>query len=308
MRNYYFCDSGFVERSDWHNCEWMDIRKPDENDIHFLVRKIGVPEMFLDYLSDPEERPRIEREDEWIMTILLIPVIAKKNEGMPYKTVPLGIIGKSDGKIITVCYYDNVIIPEFVKETRRKGLNIKVNADFTLRMMYEVSSWYLHFLKTLSNDVIGVEKDLNRSIKNDDLIRLMQLQKSLVYFNTSVKGNMMLTEKIQKIYENRIDLELLDDVDIELRQADSTVAIYSNILEGTMDAYASIISNNVNGVMKRMTGLTIILMVPTFIASLYGMNVDILIGGNRFAFWIILVIAAVLTTLAYIWLRKINWI
>lgn len=174
--------------------------------------------------------------------------------------------------------------------------------------MYEVSSWYLHYLKNLSNSVIGVEKDLKKSIKNDDLIRLMQLQKSLVYFNTSVKGNMMLTERIQKIYENSIDLELLDDVDIELRQADSTVAIYSDILEGTMDAYASIISNNVNGVMKRMTGLTIILMVPTFIASLYGMNVDILIGGNRFAFWIILLIAAILTTLAYIWLRKIDWL
>ena len=119
---------------------------------------------------------------------------------------------------------------------------------------------------------------------------------------------MMVLDRIQKIFGNRLDADLVEDVDIEFRQADSTVAIYSDILEGTLNSYASIISNNVNSVMKRMSGLSIMLMVPTFVASLYGMNVDILLGGVRYAFWIIIAIAAILTAVAFIILRRLRWV
>lgn len=310
MRKYYSNENGFVERSEWKQSFWMEVERPDEDDRHFLVRKLKVPEMFLEYLGDPEERPRVEHEGEWLMTILLIPVENPKGSGMPYHTVPFGIITKNDGDscIITLCYHASPVTEEFVRRTQRKGLNINRCSDFILHFFYQVASCYLHYLKNLTSDVIGAEKDLKSSIKNDDLIWLMHIQKSLVFFNTSIKGNIMVLERIQKIYVDSLDKELLEDVDIEFRQADSTVGIYSDILEGTLDAYASIISNNVNGIMKRMTGLSIILMVPTFVASLYGMNVDILISGSRFAFWYIILIAIVMTSVAFVWLRRIKWI
>lgn len=308
MREYYSCENGYTERSEWKHGYWMNVEKPSEEDMHFLTKKLHVPAMFLEYLGDPEERPRVERDGEWLMAIILIPVEAPKSAGMPFQTVPFGIISKDDGMLITVCFHSNNIVPDFIKQSRRKGLNIANPSDFTLQIFYETAFWYLHFLKTLTLDVIGAEKDLKKSIRNDDLIWLMQLQKSLVFFNTSIKGNVMLLDRLQKLYGNEIDREFLEDVDIELKQADSTVGIYSDILEGTLDAYASIISNNVNGVMKRMTGLSIILMVPTFVASLYGMNVDILIGEHKYAFWFIILIAAILTTVAFLWLRRLKWV
>lgn len=295
MRNYYKQDNGFVETGQWKHGLWMNVVNPDDDDRHFLTEKLNVPEMFLEYLGDPEELPRVEREGVWTMTIVLVPIECSPDEGMPFRTAPFGIISKDGRMLLTVSYYKNAIVRSFVARTMKKGLNITKSADLTLQILYETALWYLHYLKTLTNDVVGAEKDLKKSIRNDDLIWLMHLQKSLVFFNTAIKGNVMLLERVKKIFESEIDEELLEDVDIELRQADSTVCIYSDILENTLDAYASIISNNVNGVMKRMTGLSIILMVPTLIASLYGMNVDILIGGYRYAFWFIIIISMVLT-------------
>ena len=159
----------------------------------------------------------------------------------------------------------------------------------------------------MSEYVIGTEKSLEKSIENEDLKQLMRLQKSLVLFNTSIKGDVMVLERIQKIYGNELNEDLAEDVDIEMKQADTTAAISNDIIKATMDSYASIISNNVNNIMKRMSALSIILIVPTFVASLYGMNVDILIS-SPYAFWIILGIAAVLTILAFLALRKLRWL
>ena len=180
-------------------------------------------------------------------------------------------------------------------------------ADFTLRILYSAAFWYLDYLRTLADLVVGTEKVLTGDVENDNLIHLLAVQKSLVYFNTAVKGDRMLLERIPKIYGKDVDMDLYEDVEIELNQADTTVGIYSDILESTMGTYSSIISNNMSAVMKRMTGLTIILMVPTFVASLYGMNVDILLTGP-YAFWIIIGIAIVLTFLAFMLLRKLKWV
>ena len=162
-------------------------------------------------------------------------------------------------------------------------------------------------MKDMYNFVVGSEKSLSNSVANDNLKQLMNLQKSLVFFNTSLKGDVLVLERIQKIYEHEIDEDFAEDVDIEMRQADTTVGIYNDILKATMDSYASIISNNLNNVMKRMSGISIILIVPTFVASLYGMNVDILLT-SRYSFWIVLGIAAVLTTIAFVCLRRLKWI
>ena len=307
MQRYYYSDKGFVESADWSKGDWIDVECPDESDRRFLIDKLGVPEMFLEYLGDIDERPRIEREGEWQMAIVRIPV-ESDDKGAPFTTVPLGIISNPRGVLLTLCYHPNAMIPDFVDHTRRKQIKIEHLANFVLRIIYSTAFWYLKYLKMLTNDVTGAEKHLERSIRNDDLIWLMHLQRSLVFFSTGIKGNITLLDRLQRIYGNQIDPELMEDVEIELKQADTTVDIYTDILEGTMDSFASIISNNVNGIMKRMTGLSIILMVPTFIASLYGMNVDILIGGSRYAFWIILLLAFILTALAFLLLRHMKWV
>lgn len=308
MRKYYGrSDSGFREVETPEEAYWVDISAPKKRDVEYLTEKEGVPRMFLEYLEDGDERPRLERDGDWKMVIVRIPV-RNNDDTMPYRTMPLGIISRSEKRVITVCYHTDTILRDFSEHTRVKNIRVVDEADFTLRIFYSTAYWYLTYLRTLTDDVVGAEKALEKSVQNDDLMWLMRMQKSLVFFNTSIKGNMMVLERIQKLYGERLDVDLIEDVDIEFKQADSTVGIYSDILESTMDAYASIISNNMNGVMKRMTGLSIILMVPTFVASLYGMNVDILMGNNKFAFWIILLIAAVLTVGAFLALRKLKWV
>jgi magnesium transporter len=173
----------------------------------------------------------------------------------------------------------------------------------TLEEVYELSD------ALLEENLTEIKKELGRSIRNEDLLRLMKLQKTLVYFNTSIRGNEVMVGKLQSIfqekdYQNR---DLVEDVVIELKQAYNTVNIYSDILTGTMDAFASIISNNVNTIMKRMTSISIILMVPTLIASFYGMNVDVHVDALPHAFSFIILASITLSALAFVIFRKIKW-
>jgi hypothetical protein len=157
--------------------------------------------------------------------------------------------------------------------------------------------------------VAHAEKALEKSIRNEDLLRLMKLEKSMVYFNTSIRGNEVMLTKLQSIFQEPVymDNELVEDVETELKQAHLTVNIYSDILTGTMDAFASIISNNVNTIMKRMTSISIILMVPTLIASFYGMNVPIYGENMPHGFAIIVMISITLSALSFFIFRKIKW-
>lgn len=306
MRNFYYNEKGFRECDSSLKAEWINIIAPDADDVRYLIKEEDVPAILLEYLEDMDERPRVERNGEWLMTIVRIPV--QNNNGiMPYVTVPLGIMSKTPDKIITVCYHENDLTRIFAMHTCQKNVQIDNVSDFTLRLFYTTANRYLDFLKDMYNFVVGSEKSLRNSVANDNLKQLMNLQKSLVFFNTSLKGDVLVLERIQKIYEHEIDEDFAEDVDIEMRQADTTVGIYNDILKATMDSYASIISNNLNNVMKRMSGISIILIVPTFVASLYGMNVDILLT-SRYSFWIVLGIAAVLTTIAFVCLRRLKWI
>ena len=192
---------------------------------------------------------------------------------------------------------------------RRKGIAVNNKLTLILRIIYSSAVWFLKYLKQINNDVTTAEKELEKSIRNEDLLQLMKLQKTLVYFNTSIRGNEVMIGRLKNIFQDTdyLDLELLEDVVIELKQAYNTVNIYSDILTGTMDAFASIISNNVNAIMKRMTSLSITLMIPTLIASFYGMNVDIHLDGFPHAFVFIILLSAILSAVTFIWFRKIKW-
>lgn len=307
MRKYLFCKSGFVEKTLWQpNC-WIYVECPDKTDFHYLENELKVPKSFLNDIADTDERPRTETEGNWLLTIIRIP-IQVNNSKIPYNTVPIGVITNNE-LVISICYHHTEMLPDFIEHTQRKNIDIHNKYELILRLIYSSAVWFLKYLKQINNEVNNAEKELEQSIRNEDLLRMMNLQKSLVYFNTSIRGNEVLIGKLQNIFSEKDyqNEELTEDVLIELKQAHNLVNIYSDILTGTMDAFASIISNNVNIIMKRMTSLSIVLMVPTLIASFYGMNVDIHIEELPHAFSLIVGFSVILSAMAFVIFRKIKW-
>lgn len=306
MRKYLYCEAGYVEKSHWSpNC-WVNVECPNQDDFRFLTQELKVPESFLDDISDIEERPRNEVEGNWLLTIIRIPL--QQEGSTTYTTVPLGII-TNNTIIISVCYHRTDMLSDFIAHTQRKEIYVRNKYELSLRLLYSSAVWFLKYLKQVNSSVSAAEKQLEKSIRNEDLLHLMKLQKTLVYFNTSIRGNEVMVGKLQNIFQEKDyrNPELVEDVLIELKQAYTTVNIYSDILTGTMDAFASVISNNVNTIMKRMTSISIILMVPTLIASFYGMNVNVHLDDVPHAFSIIISISIFLSALAFIIFRKIKW-
>lgn len=304
MIKYYACEDGFIEKLEPAPNLWIRVESPDETDSRMLTEELGVPESFLENLADEDERPRFEREKGWLLTIMRVPVKSVISDAV-YDTVPFGVITK-DEIIITLCNRPTDIITDFIDHTRKRHIQIFSKPDFILRLLYSATYWFLKFLKEINQTVDASVVDLERSVRNEDLINIMQLQKALVFFNTSLQGNSMLLDRLDKLFDDT-DQELLEDVSIEMQQANNTVNIYMEILDSTMDTFASIVSNNVNQIMKRMTSVTIILMLPTLVASFYGMNVAVKFGESPNAFWYIIVFSFILAGLIYFWLRKIKW-
>lgn len=305
MRKFLCSDNGFVEKDSWEPYCWVNVECPDREDVGFLLDDLHVPPSFLESISDIDERPRVEHEGEWRLTILRIP-LRLENAEMPFGTVPIGIITNNE-VVVTLCYRFTELVPDFVDHTRCRGISVHTESDFILRILYSSAYWYLKYLKDVNNAVMKADRELQKSVRNEDLRSLMRLQRTLVFFNTSIRGNETLIGRLRRVYGNGFDTDLLEDVEIELRQADNTVAIYSDILESTMDSFSSIISNNVNAIMKKMTAVSIVLMVPTLVASFYGMNVDITYGNHPWVFWLIIAGSMILSLLLYVILKKIRW-
>lgn len=306
MRKFLKCENGFIAREHWEPHCWVNIEKPDQKDYAMLSEDFHVPIDYIEYVTDPEENPRVERDGDWMLTILRLPTHSSGGSE-PYTTVPLGII--TNGEIcITVCQHKTEMISDFIDHTRARGIRIEDTANFILRLIFSSAVWYLKYLTKISATVNGAEKEMGSSVQNDQILLLLQLQKSLTIFNTSLRGNSAIITRLKSIYGDTIDEDLLEDIEIELDQARNTVDVYSSILNGTMDAFGSVISNNVNAVMKRMTAVSIVLMVPTLIASFYGMNVLLPLTSDSWAFWAILGGSIVLTALCYMLFRKIKWV
>ena len=307
MRTFLYCEAGFVETDRWlPNC-WVNVECPTQDDINYLTNELLVPESFLSDIEDTDERPRIEYEGKWLLTILRIPVQSNE-QGIPFTTVPIGMITNGE-IIISVCYYKSELIADFIRYSRRKELMVRNKFDLILRIIHSSAVWFLKYLKQVNSEVRMAEKELEKSIRNEDLLRVMRLEKSMVYFNTSIRGNEVMLTKLQSIFQgpDYVDKELLEDVETELRQAHITVNIYSDILTGTMNAFASIITNNVNTIMKRMTSISIILMVPTLIASFYGMNVKSHVENLPYGFYYIVILSVLISAAAFVIFRKIRW-
>ena len=224
MRTYLYCEAGFVEKAQWLPNSWVNVVCPNNDDFEFLTKTLNVPESFLDDIADTDERPRTDTEGNWLLTILRIPVQNKQNENLPFGTVPIGIITNNE-IIVSVCYYNTDLLPDFIEHTRRKGIIVRNKLDLILRLIYSSAVWFLKYLKQINLDISAAEKELERSIRNEDLLRLMRLQKTLVYFNTSIRGNEVMIGKLKTIFQDTdyLDKELVEDVIIELKQALNTV-------------------------------------------------------------------------------------
>jgi hypothetical protein len=306
MRTYLSLEAGLTQLEEYTPKCWINIEFPDEDDLHFLTEELGVPSEFLADIADVDERPRTEKEDDWQLTILRIP-LESNIQGLPYMTVPVGVItGKET--TITVCYRKSQLIPDFISHIRRKSISITSQADFITRMIYSSAVWFLKYLKLIYLEINRAEKELEESVRNEDLMRIMRLQKSLVYFSTSIRGNEAMLGRLRTATRaGEIDPDLVEDVSIELRQAYNTINIYTDICNSTMDALGSIISNNVNTIMKRMTSLQIVLTIPTMIASFYGMNVDVYIAEWHYSFIAIMIISVIISAIAFVLFKRIKW-
>lgn len=309
MIRYFYCDtSGIKELAEWEPECWVEVMHPDFRDVEFLTKRLGVPIDFIEDIADFDERPRADKDGKWLTTIMRIP-IRTGEANLPYSTMPLGIAADGGEVFVTICHGKNEMLTDFVNHTRKKQINIYDRFELILRLLYSSTVWFQKYLKEIYGMVNIAESELKKSIRNEDLIRVMNLQKTLVYFNTSIRGNEVMVGRLQSIFssEGYSSQDLMEDLVIEIKQAYNTVNIYNNILTNTMDAFASIISNNVNTIMKRMTSISIVLMVPTLIASFYGMNVDIFIDKQHYAFVFIIIISLVLSWLAFIYFKKIKW-
>ncbi len=284
---------------------WISLVNPTEEEIGRVVEATGIEAEMIRPALDEEERSHIEIENGQTLILVDVPIIEDAGSMNVYSTIPLGII-LTKNCLVTVCLKETAVLSEFTKK-RVKSFYTQYKSRFLLQILFKNATLYLNYLRQIEKLSNRIENDLQKSMKNKELTQLLQLEKSLVYFSTSLKSNESVLEKLMKLeairkYED--DQELLEDVIIENKQAIEMTNIYSSILSGTMDAFASVISNNLNIVMKSLTIVTITLAVPSMISGFFGMNVGIPFENYPYAFYVIVGASALLSILTTLALMK----
>ncbi|HAZ03409.1 MAG: magnesium transporter [Bacteroidetes bacterium GWF2_42_66] len=308
MITFWETGKNVVKISDFKPGCWVNVKVPTAEETDYLIKEFNIAEDFIKDVLDIDERPRIELDEPNSYIILRVP-LSNPNNGVPYVTVPLGIALTPKGTI-TICSQRNEVISQLFKMAAVQKFPLGQGLDDILRLFFISASWYLQFLKEINAQTSHIEKDLEYATRNEELHKLLRMEKCLVYFITSIKGNEMVLEKIRtKKYQGLtgFDEDLMEDVTIENRQALEMAKVYSDIQSGMMDAFASIISNNLNVIMKQLTSVTIVLMIPTLIASLYGMNVSNHFENSPYAFYAIILISVVMTLGGILFFKRKSW-
>jgi len=303
MRTYWNTQGGLSQINEWQpNC-WIQVTCPTEEDQQMLEEQFQIPDYFLSDISDTDERARYEYDDGWMLIILRIPYVKEVRSRTPYTTVPLGIIHKRD-VTITVCFYETNMMIDFVSFQQKRGEGFTDYVDMIFRLFLSSAVWYLKRLKQISMLIDKAKRNLDREVNNESLIGLSRLQDSLTYFTTSIRGNENLLQKLKfKLQIDELDADLIEDVNIEMTQARETTNIYSNILESTMDTYQSIINNNMNTIMRTLTSVTIILMLPTLVASFFGMNLINGMENSPVGFIVAIILSVVISVVSLLIFR-----
>ncbi|MDD2377613.1 MAG: magnesium transporter CorA family protein [Bacilli bacterium] len=287
---------------------WIDLVNPTQEEINKVVAGTKIPSNLIVKMLDKEELPRIEFEEDATLIVIDVPCIENKRNKTQYSTMPLGIIANK-GYLVTVALTETEILKE-IKENKIKTLYTAKKTRFIIQLLHRVSLSYVKYLNIINHGIETREKVLVTSTSNQDLLNLMNIQKSLVYFITSLKANDVILEKLAKgaildLYDE--DFDLLEDALIESKQGIETASIYHEIITSLSDTYANIISNNLNGIMKFLAGITIVSSIPTMIASFMGMNVPLGdIANNNNALLIITIIALLVSILVAFILKRKN--
>lgn len=287
---------------------WIHVVSPTPAEVAELER-LGLPTEFLPHALDLDERARTERNDGALLIILRFPHAQGPQASVPYVTLPLSII-VTETALVTIAPQSTGFLQEFAAGQVR-GLSTGKPTRFVLHLLGHIAEQYLACVREINQAVDALEDRLQRSLQNREVLELLKYQKSLVYFTTALQSNELVLERLQKgqlLKHFPEDEELLDDVLIEVRQAIEMTSISENILSQMMDAFASIISNNLNVVMKFLASITIVLSVPTLMASLYGMNVSLPGGAHPLAFTAILAVSGIISAVVLWILWKKNWL
>ena len=299
MKTFWNIDKNLTAIKEWQpNC-WIQVTCPTDEDQQELEQRFNIPDYFLSDISDTDERARYEYDDGWMLIILRIPYVKEVRSRTPYTTVPLGIIHKRD-VTITVCYYETNMMIDFVSYQQKRGQGFTDYVDLIFRLFLSSAVWYLKRLKQISLLIEKAKHNLDHGVNNESLIALSRLQDSLTYFITSIRGNETLLSKLKfKLQVDELDADLIEDVNIEMSQARETTNIYSDILESTMDTYSSIINNNMNTTMRTLTSISIVMMLPTLISSLFGMN--LINGMENYPYGFIIAIIISILVSGFTW-------
>lgn len=303
-------ENKIVEIEEYEAGCWINVVEPTSRELAYLKEHFDIEEEFIKASMDLEEAPHIDTEDEQVLIVVDIPIIEKEADkhSALYTTIPLAIILLKKC-IITICREDDTFMQEF-KNNRIKGFFTQYKTRFVLQILYRNSTKYLQYLRLIEKASTRMEQSMRHSIGNKELLDFMRLEKSLVYLSSSLHSNGVLLERLMRnpqITNYPEDEELLEDVIIENRQAIEMAKLYSSILTPTTETFATIISNNQNDVMKILTTVTIVMVIPQIIGSFMGMNVDLPISANSpVSFWSIVAISVVLCLLAiwYLWRKK----
>lgn len=289
---------------------WVAMTDPSASEVFAIANKYGIEVDHLRAPLDEEERSRIEVEDNYTLILVDIPVIEERNDKEWYGTIPLAIIVTKE-RIFTVCLEDTPVLTAFM-DGRVRNFYTYMKTRFILQILYKNATMFLHYLRIIDKKSEFVEKKLHAATRNQELLELLELEKSLVYFTTSLRSNEVVLEKMMKVESIKKypeDEELLEDVIIENKQAIEMANIYNGILSSMMGTFASVISNNLNIVMKFLATVTIVMSIPTIIYSAYGMNVNL--NGMPFAnsiygFWIVIGISLLISIIVAIFFSKKN--
>lgn len=312
MINYYYSENNKLCKinAPQNGC-WISVIAPTDQELETISKQYKLDKDILQSALDEDERSRIDSDTDYTMILINIPAIEEHKDRDLYSTIPLSIIIMEDA-IITVCSKETQIV-NCIKDNRVRGFHTQMKSRFVLQILYQIDTLYMQYLHNIDKKSDEVENKLHKSTKNRELIELLKLEKSLVYFTTALRSNEAVLEKLLRfelIKKYPEDAELLEDVIVENKQAIEMANIYSGILSGMMDAFASVISNNLNIVMKVLAIVTIVMAIPTMLFSAYGMNVNT--DGMPFAespwgFLIIIGMSVALSSLAAIAFNKIKW-
>ena len=289
---------------------WVDLCAPTEEELAHIGATLSIDTDLLRAALDEEERSRIDFEDGHMLIIVDTPTVEMQSgRGYTYTTIPFGII-LTENNIVTVCLKESALARAF-SETPVRNFSTKKQRRMTLQLLYRNATLFLYYLREVDKASSRVENELHISMKNKELIQMLGLEKSLVYFSTSLKGNELVLERLARMeFVSRYpeDAELLEDVTIENKPAIETSNIYRDILSGTMDAFASVISNNLNIVMKVLASVTIILTIPSIIFGLWGTNVPVPLENSPLGFLVVILIAVGLTAVSVLLMIKKGWL